>query len=135
MSPFSFRSDQFSPSRRLRDKILCVVGVAGAGIAGSLRVGENRTRANNFAGCVTGFAKKLIRRLAFLHPSEERKEQAVKVGCRAGAAETVIDAGDEEQTRKFCRLWGAAHLFLHALVVIDRPLVRNPLVRQAMQAA
>src|SRR5437667_3288903 len=45
----------------------------------------------------------------------------------------MIDSGYEEQPRKFCRLRRAAHLFLHALVVVDRALVRDQLIRETVQ--
>jgi hypothetical protein len=62
-----------SANRRLRDKILRVVWVAGASISGGLRVRENWARANDFARGVKGFAEELIRSLAFLHPPDERE--------------------------------------------------------------
>ena len=63
-----------SANWRLRDEVLRVVGVAGAGIAGGLGVGENGTGAEDFAGGVAGFAEELIGNFAVFDPGDEGED-------------------------------------------------------------
>src|SRR5207302_2693129 len=68
--------------------------------------------------------------LGFFDPADDRFIEAG--GLRAGAAEAVIDARNEEQAREFRRSFLAASALLDALVIINAARGGNEFVGQAV---
>ena len=112
------------------DEIRGVVRAAGALVLRDERVLAQRPRARDGARLIAPRGRQRVRRLAVLDPRHQRVEHAGRL--RPGAAGAMRDARREIEAREVRRLLRAAHLLLHALVVIDRAVGGDELIGPAV---
>src|SRR5688572_4372909 len=103
-----------------------VIGAAAALVLRDERIRAQRPRPCDRSTLIAARGRQRFRRLAVLHPGEQRLHQTGRL--RTGATGAMRDTGRHEESNELRRLLRAAHLLLHARVVVDAAFSGDQLV-------